>query len=220
MKFFTKLFLAVVWFIPAVAGAEEVSAINYNPSRFGWFDNLKVVTFLSFNGRDVNVTNVDVTNLNTKHGTEFVGNNNQNSTVKADKINMKEGATSATIDFSTNTTLQGATVLVPGGTLRAQEAHVNNISFPAGATGHFAAYAKTTQSPSVKISDPNQKVQVGKYIEGTEKPTTTEIQGWQLGPNEIPPFNVADKCGAGKKAQFIWATHKSSGKKVLAIDCQ
>lgn len=222
MKFFTKLLLAVLLLVPAVAEAEQIEAISFNPSRLGWYRQVKVVSYLSFTPK-LEVENLimgadDVT-------TALVLPTNTQSAVEARFIYPDEETTGQTIDFYRRTALFNTPIQISGGDLYVKEGEVNKIAFPdAPAKTYIPVYAASTKAivkngeeQKLTVAGNNTGYKVGVFTGSMEKaaPSFYTLKGFVLGPNEIPvpPAGAAGKC-------YKWKTIKKVGTTTLTEDME
>ena len=224
MKFFTKLFLAVALFAPVIAEAEQVPAITYNPSRSGWYTNLKVVSTLSFSPQlviqDLSIgargaaNKKNVLTLRTLEGTNV-------GVIRTNTI--KSTGDTASIEFSNATLSRGSCssncgplkVNIQGGTLKGKDGFVElwDAAEALPVYGEKVSWdPETVESFQVKGADANVQVVENATADSTSK---TSMSGWKLGPYEIPHVDTSGKCYRWKNA-----TIGGTLKKVLVLTSQ
>ena len=172
MNLFTKLFLAVALLIPAAAGAETIAPITYNPSRSGWYENLKVVSSLSFRpGLQITTLNIgapEKTNQlllrkKTTSGTTAAG------TIKTTFIRPTEDSDGTSNISLSTATLSTEGVDMAGGNFKAKEGQINLQK--AKGLPVYAAKATIPNGKKLQVTGQSAKV-----LEEAKSETPNEIE--------------------------------------------
>lgn len=218
MKFFTKLFLVVALLLPTVAGAENIAPINFNPSRSGWFFNLKVMSSLNFQRGVLQVNTLNIggatPNYVAQNTLTFTGE--QDATITTTTIHSKETAdTSAnTIRFSEATLSlpqENRLVEVRGGSLEAAEGFVTITNF-----GNLPVYAdRGFFSEGTTLTVKGSEDEITTYRGNPAKPTppSAKLKGIMLGKHQIP----LPPAGSPKNLCWKDVTIGSTTHKVLVL---
>lgn len=206
MNLFTKLFLAVALLVPAAAGAEAIDPIAYNPSRSGWYENLKVVSSLSFRpGLQITTLNIGAPDKENQLILKK-GNNGAAGTIKTTFIRPTD-ASDGTSNISLSTaTLSTEGVDMAGGNFKAKEGQINLQK--AKGLPMYAAKATIPNGKKLQVTGQSAKV-----LEEAKSETPNEIEGWKLGKNIIPP--PPGEVTTANTWCYKWAVINE--KKVLAL---
>ena len=216
MKFFTKLFLAVALLIPAVAGAENIAPITYNPSRSGWYYNLKVVSNISFMP-SVNITTLNIgapSKVNTLQVEASISEGEEiGGTITTLAIQPKATGISkqTTVRFPT-AKLTSPSNLLPvvlnGGELKGG----NGTVFLSEATQLpiFASKAYLKKNSNLTV----EKITEGVKTFVNKNNDSIKLAGWKLGPHTIPVPNAASGCLKWKDAKI---GSETTTRKVLVL---